>query len=310
MSKIIGTLPTSLPDNSNTPLESQISGNSELLQPGFIELPLEAELVRLPNDILYEISSNGIDIYYCMIQLCKSMQHLAAGTPRRFLQYYNWGRQGPGWRLPWGALHAPDIHTPSSVRRGVKSWHYRGHLQSRANGDSAMEWPNGTKKWYRQGQLHRTEGPAVTRPNGYCEYWYYGMRHRDDGPAIIEANGTKKWYRQNLLHRDNDEPAVVWADGKMEWYNRGERHREQGPAVLNFTMCNGVKHFRAEWWWKNNLHRDNDEPAVVEDDTYGEYWVHGKLHRGNNLPAIVDVLNKRAEYWTHGINQVGRRGAI
>ena len=50
-------------------------------------------------------------------------------------------------------------------------------------------YDNGTKKWYLNGQLHRTDGPAIEWADG-SKFWYLnGKRHREDGPAIEYARG-------------------------------------------------------------------------------------------------------------------------
>ena len=51
---------------------------------------------------------------------------------------------------------------------------------------------NGDKRWYLNGKLHRTDGPAVERPEG-TKVWYLNDKYVD-GPAIEYANGTKEWY--------------------------------------------------------------------------------------------------------------------
>ena len=51
-----------------------------------------------------------------------------------------------------------------------------------------------TKRWYRDGKLHREDGPAIEYVNG-TKLWYRdGKCHREDGPAIEWANGDKYWY--------------------------------------------------------------------------------------------------------------------
>jgi hypothetical protein len=35
-----------------------------------------------------------------------------------------------------------------------------------------IEWPNGTKYWYVNGHLHRTDGPAIEYADGH-EEWYF-----------------------------------------------------------------------------------------------------------------------------------------
>ena len=53
---------------------------------------------------------------------------------------------------------------------------------------------SGTKRWYINGKLHRTDGPAAEYANG-TKYWYVnGKQHRTDGPAVELAEGYKYWY--------------------------------------------------------------------------------------------------------------------
>jgi len=52
----------------------------------------------------------------------------------------------------------------------------------------------GDKAHYLNGELHRTEGPAVEFPDG-SKFWYLnGLRHRTDGPAYERPDGYKAWY--------------------------------------------------------------------------------------------------------------------
>ena len=58
----------------------------------------------------------------------------------------------------------------------------------------AIEYADGTKEWYLNGELHREDGPAVEYADG-SKYWYLnGKCHSEDGPAIEYASGTKVWY--------------------------------------------------------------------------------------------------------------------
>ena len=93
----------------------------------------------------------------------------------------------------------------------------------------ALEWADGTKRWYRNNQLHRDDGPAVEYADGSKAWWRNGLQHRDDGPAVECAGGIKQWYRNGLLHRD-DGPAIEWANGTKEWYHNGHLHRDNGLA--------------------------------------------------------------------------------
>ena len=78
----------------------------------------------------------------------------------------------------------------------------------------------GTKRWRKDGKLHREDGPAVEWDNGSEEWYINDIRHRLDGPAVTymnQPNATKYWFVDGKKHRV-DGPAVVWANGDKEWY--------------------------------------------------------------------------------------------
>jgi hypothetical protein len=108
----------------------------------------------------------------------------------------------------------------------------------------AIEWVNGTKKWYIDGKKHRTDGPAVEWYNGYKEWWVHGLLHREDGPAIEYSNGHREWRVNGKLHRE-DGPAKEFDDGTQIWYRNDKIHRKDGPALIK---TNGIKE-----WWKNGI---------------------------------------------------------
>lgn len=70
-------------------------------------------------------------------------------------------------------------------------------IHHRKNGP-AIEYADGTKEWYLNGKLHRSDGPAIECSmigNGRKEWYLYGDLHRMNGPAIEDAYGRKEWYR-------------------------------------------------------------------------------------------------------------------
>lgn len=91
---------------------------------------------------------------------------------------------------------------------------------------------DGSKEWYRDGKLHREDGPAIERANGDKEWYRNGRLHREDGPAIERADGSKLWYRDNKLHRADDEPAFEGADGSKEWWRDGVRLNDVEVAKI------------------------------------------------------------------------------
>ncbi|MDE1833810.1 MAG: hypothetical protein KGH64_00570 [Candidatus Micrarchaeota archaeon] len=117
---------------------------------------------------------------------------------------------------------------------GDKEWRLPNGQLHRTDGP-ALEYADGDKFWYLNGQRHRTDGPAVEYANG-GKYWYLNDRlHRTDGPAIECANGTKFWYLNDQRHR-TDGPAVEYADGGKAWYLNGQQVTE---AEVIKNSCNG-----------------------------------------------------------------------
>lgn len=82
-------------------------------------------------------------------------------------------------------------------------------------------YPDGTKRWYKNGKRHREDGPAVVFVDG-TEYWYKnGKRHNDNGPAIVHPNGSKSWFKNGQRHNENG-PAIIYSNGNKYWFLNGE----------------------------------------------------------------------------------------
>ena len=63
---------------------------------------------------------------------------------------------------------------------------------------------NGHKIWYKNGKLHREDGPACEYTNG-TKYWYKnGKLHREDGPAVEDADGKKFWYLNDIKYSEQE----------------------------------------------------------------------------------------------------------
>ena len=101
-------------------------------------------------------------------------------------------------------------------------------------------YPNGTKFWRSNGQLHREDGPAIECATGDKEWYVNGKLHREDGAAYEGADGTKWWCLNGQLHR-TDGPAIERADGSKFWYLNGkklteEEHKAAMSPVEEMTM--------------------------------------------------------------------------
>lgn len=57
-----------------------------------------------------------------------------------------------------------------------------------------IEQADGTKSWWRNEKLHRTNGPAYEGADGSKGWWVNDELHRIDGPAIENADGSKEWW--------------------------------------------------------------------------------------------------------------------
>lgn len=89
----------------------------------------------------------------------------------------------------------------------------------------------GSVAYYKNGQLHREDGPAIEWRNGDRQLWVNGELWRD---------GDTEWWIDGKLHRENG-PAIEWTDGTQMWFFNGKKHRLDGPAI---DYANGHK----EWW--------------------------------------------------------------
>jgi hypothetical protein len=144
-----------------------------------------------------------------------------------------------------------DASLPSVIHPdGRKEYYRNGHLikkedangnitylaSSEQKGEYHLTSEDGVIKYYKDHDLHRTDGPAVLYPNGDFEYYFEGSRHRDsdptgqsDDPAVFQ-HGSKIWYRNGLFHRTGG-PAIIRGNGDKEYYENGQLHRLDGPAI-------------------------------------------------------------------------------
>ena len=134
--------------------------------------------------------------------------------------------------LPLIASHGPDVYRGLlGYKFFTNSLTFNKQLDFKILFGYSVKITKDSIKWFRNGQYHRDDGPAVEYANGDKMWYRNGKLHRDDGPAIEYANGTKVWHRNGLFHRD-DGPAIEYANEYKAWYRNGQRyHRDDGPAV-------------------------------------------------------------------------------
>ena len=82
----------------------------------------------------------------------------------------------------------------------------------------------GTIHWYKDAKMtirHRVGGPVIEYADGGKEWWLNGDIHRTDGPAAEYADGHKAWWLNDKLHR-TDGPAIELANGDTQWFLNGK----------------------------------------------------------------------------------------
>jgi hypothetical protein len=96
---------------------------------------------------------------------------------------------------------------------------------------------NGNRRWKNEkGELHREDVPAIEYVNG-TKCWYLdGNRHREDGPAIEYADGGRCWCRNGNRHRING-PAIEWSDGSEEYWIEGVKYTEAEYKMKVKEIC-------------------------------------------------------------------------
>ena len=110
----------------------------------------------------------------------------------------------------------------------------------------------GTQSWYKDGKLHR-----------------------ENGPAVILTNGSQFWYKDGKLHRENG-PAIIYSDGKQYWFQNDKLHREDGPAVNS-----PIDEYQA--WYKNG------KPIALKEHDPREQ-LHKKILKTTNFWSFVELL--------------------
>jgi len=80
--------------------------------------------------------------------------------------------------------------------------------------------------WYKNGKLHREDGPAVG--SGRYKAWFKdGSLHREDGPAIEFADGVNGWHL-------NGEWLGLGTEGFWKLWDRLTPEQRGNPTLLRY----------------------------------------------------------------------------
>ena len=89
----------------------------------------------------------------------------------------------------------------------VKSRH--GYIRKHPKFTGCLVDEDGAVAWYKNGQWHRTDGPALEHEDGNKWWFLNGKQHRTDGPACEYANGTKRWWLKGKHHTEQEHRLAV-----------------------------------------------------------------------------------------------------
>ena len=71
---------------------------------------------------------------------------------------------------------------------------------------------DGARRWYQNGELHRTDGPALEYVGG-DRFWYQnGELHRTDGPAVEWPDGDRYWFLEAVEHSFEEYVNKIYPD--------------------------------------------------------------------------------------------------
>jgi len=84
-----------------------------------------------------------------------------------------------------GQLHCDD--GPAQIEEnGTKRWFENGKLKY-------IEYPDGSKSWWKDDQLHREDGPAIIFANGHKVFSFHGNRILDENHEL------SNWLEENNI---------------------------------------------------------------------------------------------------------------
>jgi hypothetical protein len=90
----------------------------------------------------------------------------------------------------------------------------------------------------------------------------------------------------------------VTIDGKgtQRWYNEDDQlHRENDKPALVYKNGN-------QFWFKNGKRHRENGPAVIYHNGSQYWYLKGRRHRDGDLPAVI-YTDGREEYWVNGVKR-------
>jgi hypothetical protein len=73
----------------------------------------------------------------------------------------------------------------------------------------------GNRRWFKDGQLHRVDGPAIEYINGARAWFQHDHLHRLNGPAVELANGQKNWYLNDVEYTEDQFRLMAFVNSQV-----------------------------------------------------------------------------------------------
>ena len=162
--------------------------------------------------------------------------------------------------------------------------------------DPTTVWVN------KHGEKHKNDGPAVIF-DGYAAWYKNGGLHRIDGPAVVSKHAPDKWYFYSKEYSEKD-------FNKIKAVIKYKKDKEKKDSAKQYTSDGlGIKMVHNEFeTWKlvgtpdlaDELHNP-DGPAYIDHKSGDkEWWLHGDLHRLDGPAVSPGTFNSSPMFYIQG----------
>ena len=120
-----------------------------------------------------------------------------------------------------------------------------------------------------------------------CSFMLTCRRCHDVGQPILDR----------ICEQVKNQPPDQIEDSRHIWLDRGQIHRDcDQPAMIEYSL--GVT-YRRSWYQHGHLHRVGDRPAVEYANGRKEWYCKGHLHRDHDQPA-TQMGNGQLKWYQYG----------
>ena len=126
-------------------------------------------------------------------------------------------------------------------------------------------------------------GHVVKKDQSGRAWFKNGLLHRKDGPAVVDFCGIQKlWYQNGQLHRENGPAVIDIGTSKESWYLDGYRAAVQ--SLSEFREWS--KYHKKTIGIVNKIHR------IIEQDLFYDFRMMAteKESRDRVVSAIKDII--------------------